>query len=575
MTRHLVAAVLAAALAFGGCDLASPTTPISGVPATPATAPPVPSRAAGCTNAAALTPGVPPPTSGAWSGRVFYEVFVRSFSDSNGDGIGDLDGLSQRLDYLNDGDPATTTDLGVTGIWLMPVAEAASYHGYDVTDYAAVERDYGDRAAIRRFIESAHERGVAVIVDFVINHTSREHPWFRDALDRGPHRDWYSWSDENPHWPAVAGPSPWHESPNGDFFYGAFWDGMPDLNLRNAEVTAEIRRIAEIWLDEIGVDGFRIDAAKHLIEVGPDEQLNTSETLAWLQDFTTAVHEDHPDALVIGEVWDVARTAGGYVPASSDLTFDFGMADAVISALQNGRTPPISTALGETTRFWPPNRAASFLTNHDQDRVVSQLNGDVAAAKLAAFMLLTGPGVPFVYYGEEIGMQGQKPDERIRTPMQWAPKGPGAGFSTVAPWEPLADDWATVNVASQAADPESLLATYRSAIALRAAHPALGSGATTVVDGGSEAVTAWLRVADDETLLAVVNVRPEPVTDYALSLASGSLCGVIAAEVVASIGGASVEIAPPTLTDSGGLDGWVPMPTLAPRSGYLLRLDRE
>ena len=521
-------------------------------------------------------PGVDPPAGETppWADRVFYEVFVRSFADGDGDGVGDFAGLTQRLDYLNDGDPATTDDLGVTGIWLMPVAEAVSYHGYDVTDYNEIEQDYGTRADFEAFIDAAHERGILVIVDLVTNHTSREHPWFQDALAGGERRDWYSWSTSNPGWPPVAGPNPWHRVAGGDdYYYGAFWEGMPDLNLRNAEVSEELESVADFWLDELDVDGFRIDAAKHLIETDGDLQANTPETLAWLADYTQAIHERHPEALVLSEVFDISLTAGGYVPASSDLTFDFGRASAIVSALQQRRTGLLTTALGETIRFWPRNRQASFLTNHDQNRVMSQLSGDIPAAKLAAFMLLTGPGVPFVYYGEEIGMVGQKPDERIRTPMPWSADGPAGGFSTVTPWQPLADGWEAANVALHDADPDSLLSTYRRAIALREASAAPQSGATVPVAGGADPVIAWLRVAGDDRELVVVNVSDATVTDYGLILDDGPLCGVTGAEALASFGDDD-DVLPvaPVITAGGGLDGYRPIPELAPRSGYVIRL---
>ncbi len=575
MGRRLGAVLLIAIL--GGCDPSSSAAPSAGSlpPGSPGSSVPGVGSPAACVPGAVAGGEAPVGPAATWAGRTWYEIFVRSFSDSDGDGVGDLAGLTSKLDYLNDGDPATTDDLGIGGIWLMPVAESVSYHGYDVTDYTSVERDYGDADALQAFVAAAHERGILVIVDFVINHTSRDHPWFQDALDGGPHRDWYLWSETDPRWPPVAGPSPWHRTDAGDYYYGAFWEGMPDLNLRNPEVTAEIGRIAGVWLDELGVDGFRIDAAKHLIETDGEHQANTPETLAWLADFSDAVHTEHPDALVLGEVFDVSRSAGSYVPESSDLTFDFGLAAAMVSALQRGRTPPIRTALDETLRFWPANREASFLTNHDQNRVMSQLNGDVAAAHLAAFMLLTAPGHPFVYYGEELGMQGTKPDERIRTPMQWTGDGPAAGFSTAAPWQRLADGWETVNAAAQGADPASLLSTYREAIALRSAHAALASGGTLVVDGGAEPVIGWLRVAGDERLLLVVNVDDSAVTEYALALGAGPLCGIAEARLLASVGdpaAAAGPVAAPSGNATGGFEDYRPISALQPKSGYLISL---
>jgi alpha-amylase len=554
--RRLGASLLAAVLV--GCGPAPSASP-SASPGPPASAAPT---AVACVPVAVPGGSGPAETPPPWATRTWYEIFVRSFFDSDGDGIGDLAGATSKLEYL--------ADLGIGGVWLMPVAESPSYHGYDVTDYTAVEPDYGDEGALKAFVAAAHERGILVIVDFVINHTSSDHPWFKDALEGGPHRDWYVWSETDLGWPAVAGPSPWHETDAGDYFYGAFSDRMPDLNLRNSDVTAEIDRIAGVWLDDFGVDGFRIDAARHLIEVDGAHQVNTPETLAWLADFSKTVHAGHPDALVLGEVWDVSKTAGGYVPDSADLTFDFGLASAMVSAIQGRRTPPITTALAETITSWPLNREASFLTNHDQNRVMSSLFGDVPAAHLAAFMLLTAPGVPFIYYGEEIGLQGRKPDEQIRTPMPWSGDGPAAGFSTGEPWEPLAEDWPTVNVAAAAADPASLLATYRRAIAFRMEHPALAEGGTLLV-AGEGSVIGWLRAAAGETLLVVVNLDARAVSDYALRLEGGPLCGVAAATYVDGVGDATPTVAAPGINATGGFDAYRPIGTLQPRSGYLIQ----
>jgi glycosidase len=350
---------------------------------------------------------------------------------------------------------------------------------------------------------------------------------------------------------------------------------MPDLNLRNPDVTAEIERIATEWLDDFGVDGFRLDAAQHLIEDDGAHQANTPETYQWLADFSSEVHASHPGALILSEVYAIAKTSASYVPKSSDLSFDFGLASAMVSALGSGRAAPIATALGETIKYWPPNGEASFLTNHDQNRVITQLNGDLASAKLAAGMLLTAPGVPFVYYGEEIGMQGSKPDERLRTPMQWSADAPAGGFSTAAPWESLADDWQTVNVAAQDGDAASLLSTYRSAIGYRKAHGALSNGATFLVEGGAPSVIGWLRATSDDLVLTVFNVGAKAVSDYGLSLGKGPLCGVTSAVVAGSIGEpASTQATAPEVTSKGGLAGYQPIATLGAKSGYVIELQR-
>jgi glycosidase len=205
---------------------------------------------------------------------------------------------------------------------------------------------------------------------------------------------------------------------------------------------------------------------------------------------------------------------------------------------------------------------------------MSQLNDDLAGAKLAAFMLLTAPGTPFVYYGEEIGMTGRKPDERIRTPMLWTVDPPAAGFSTVEAWEALSGDLVGVNVASESRDPDSLLSAYRDLVRVRSANPALGTGATAIVDGGAEPVIGWLRTTAGQTLLAVVNVSDAPVDAYALTLDGGPLCGPVTARLVGSIGGdPAAALAAPVVTAKGGLDAYVPLQRLAPRSGYLIALE--
>lgn len=557
------------ALAVGGCassTVAPSPTPRPSVPAT--VSPTAPSIA--CEPATT-------PVADDWNERVWYEVFVRSFADSDGDGIGDLRGLLERLDHLNDGDPATTDDLGVGGLWLMPIAESVSYHGYDVTDYRAVEPDYGTLGDLRALLDAAHERGMRVIVDFVPNHSSSEHGWFRESLVPGSPRDpWYVWSDEFPGWGGPGGEVVWREG--GDrWYYAYFSETMPELDLTNPDVTAEFRDVARFWVEEVGVDGFRIDAAKHLIATGKDAQVNTPETLAWLAGFRESLGGTLPDGgdpLLVGEVWDLAVVAGAYVPDSLDLTFDFGLATGVRLGLENGRAGPLRTALLDSVRWWPPNRNATFLSNHDQDRIASSLRGDGDALRLGAFLLMTLPGVPFLYYGEEIGLTGRKPDERIRTPLPWTEERPGAGFTSGTPWQPLAEMPTGTSVAAQRDDPSSLLAAYRTLIAARGAEAPLRTGGAAVLETGSESVAAWLRTTADRTLLVVANLSDESVADYALDLAAGPLCGAVVPSVVAAMGlEAGTEPSPPSLTPSGGLDGYRPLRVLPPRIGLVIALE--
>ena len=363
--RHHPLALALVAILAAGCASSTPTpAPVTTVApaaaATPTAAPATPAPGSACT--AATTP-----EAKDWNDRVWYEVFVRSFKDGNGDGIGDLRGLTEQLDYLNDGDPATTTDLGVGGLWLMPIAESPSYHGYDVVDYRTVERDYGTNEDFKAFLAAAHERGIKVIVDLVMNHTSSEHPWFKDAATPGSkHDDWYVWADEQPAWLGPGGQVVWH--PEGKrWFYGVFWEGMPDLNLRNPAVTTELEDIARFWLDEMGVDGFRLDAAKHLIEDGKDAQTNTPETKAWLAGFKEAVAAVNPDALLVGEVWDPPSIAAPYVPDSVDMTFDFGLASGIRLALQNGRAAPLSTRSATRSPRGRPTSRHRFLSQSRPD----------------------------------------------------------------------------------------------------------------------------------------------------------------------------------------------------------------
>ena len=557
------------ALAFGlavvlaGCGTRQPS------PRASLTIPPAPSpTAAACVPS---TSDSDPADLPWWTGRTFYEVFVRSYADSDGDGIGDLRGLTDRLDHLNDGDPATTDDLGVTGIWLMPVAESPSYHGYDVTDYEAVEPDYGTAEDFAAFLDAAHSRGIAVIVDLVINHTSVEHPWFEASRDGDPEfADWYVWSDEHGGFGGPGGRQVWHEA--GDrYFYGYFWEGMPDLNLANDAVTAELQRIAAFWIDEMGVDGFRLDAARHLIEDGGELE-NTPETRAWLVAFRDAVRGSRPDALVLGEVWDATSTSARYVHEGSlDLAFEFGLASAFVSAVRFGDPTSLAAIQAEVTAAYPPGGYASFLTNHDQDRVFDQVGRDMGAAQAAATLLLTSAGVPFIYYGEEIGMRGRKPDERIRTPLAWDGSLPGAGFTTGEPWQDLADGLDEANIAVQTDDPRSLLSHYRTLIRARSGSPALLGGDLRPVTVDSSKVYAIARHLGDETVIVVVNLSEEPVAAPLLSLDSGPLCGRLVAQTVvgATRGGAVVA---PDVTADGGFASWQPVESLGPWETVIVRL---
>ena len=452
-----------------------------------------------------------------WNDAVFYEIFVRSFNDSNGDGIGDFNGITEKLDYLNDGDPNTTADLGVTGIWLMPIFPSPSYHGYDVTDFYGVNPQYGTMEDFKKLLAEAHKRGIRIIIDMALNHTSDQHPWFKEAKKdvNSKYRDWYIWSETDPNYKGPWNERVWHPSTTG-FYYGIFEAFMPDLNYNNPKVTKEMDKVSAFWLKEVGVDGFRLDAAKHLIEESRKQE-NTASTHEWFKDYRPVYKAANPEAMTVGEIsGDTPQTLADYTSGDQlDLVFNFHLANAFISSANRGQAAYATDAITYSGKAMPNAQYASFLTNHDQDRAMSQLYGEVDKAKIAASLLLTSPGAPFIYYGEEIGMVGKKPDENLRRPMQWS-GAENAGFSGGKPWRQPDAGYSEVNVAAQTADPASLLSHYRALIKIRSEHPALRTGATEIVATGNPAVFAALRVFENETILVLVNLSEQPVRDYAL-----------------------------------------------------------
>ena len=396
-------------------------------------------------------------TTGWWEDAVFYEIFVRSFFDSDSNGIGDLNGIIQKLDYLNDGDPTTHSDLGITGIWLMPIMESPSYHGYDCIDYRKVDQEYGTNDGFRQFMDACHQRGIKVILDLMLNHTSNQHPWFQAASSdpNSNYRDWFIWSGVDPGFLGPWGQTVWHRSGNA-YYYGIFWSGMPDLNYANPLVTAEMSSVTRFWLEEMGADGLRLDALRHLIEEG-SIMSDTDATHTWLTTYNQGIDQYAPKALTVGEIWTDTMDIVPYIQNNEiDIAFEFQIANAILQSINSNRPTEWKEALQFALQEYPRNQFATFITNHDQDRVMTQLGENVEKAKLAAAILLTMPGTPFIYYGEEIGMTGAKPDEFIRTPLHWDATQNG-GFTQGTPWEPLNSDYPDRNIADQMADPASHL----------------------------------------------------------------------------------------------------------------------
>ena len=457
-----------------------------------------------------------------WNDAVFYEIFVRSFQDSDGDGIGDLAGLTARLDYLNDGDPATDDDLGVTGIWLMPINDSPSYHGYDAVDYRAINPDYGTLADFETFLAAAHARGIKVIVDFVMNHCSIQHPWFLASAAAYPeYRDWFRWSPtdsgENGPW----GQDVWHWSDSG-YYYGLFWSGMPDLNYDTPAVKTEMFETATWWLDEMGVDGFRLDAVLYIDE---DEGLlqTTPETLDFWADYNAHVKSVNPDMLSVGEAWTGSATVVQYVSEDRlDLCFEFDLAGALLGAAGSGDAGYATGKAAQVYALYPYLQYATFLTNHDQDRCFTILGEDADAARVAASLYLLQPGVPFLYYGEELGMTGSGDHLNIRTPMQWD-AGAQAGFTSGTPWHAVNANHTTRNVAVEDADTGSLLNWYRDLIHLRAETEALRRGEYVPLGCSSSVVMAFLRTVGLQTVLCLVNTADTAVGGLTLTGSAASL----------------------------------------------------
>jgi glycosidase len=509
----------------------------------------------------------------AWTrGATCYEIFVRSFADGDGDGIGDLKGLTAKLDYINDGNPNSQRSLGARCIWLMPVAESPSYHGYDVTNYYRVEPDYGTNDDFRRLAAEAHRRGIKVLVDMVLNHSSNEHPWFQAALrdTASPYRSWYRFSRAKPAEKGPWGQEAWHKSPARDeYYYGIFWHGMPDLNYGNPAVIAEAKKIARYWVDSMHVDGFRLDAVPYLSEDHGRLQ-HSPGTHRVLRDYAAYVRSRKPNAFTVGEVYAPIDSVLSYYPDQLDSYFAFEVADSLVAGVRNGSARNLLGPALRLQREVPAGRWSPFLRNHDQPRTRTELGGDMAKARVASFLLLTMPGMPFVYYGEEIGMVGNKPDERLRTPMQWS-GAPHAGFTSGKPWQQLADDSLTTTVAAQDGDPASLLQLHRRLIHLRAANPALGAGLIIPLTASNDAVAAYLRRNGDRTVLVVANLSGGPLAGVSLASADRVLSAG-SWTLRNPLGGP--KAAPLRVGKDGRLRGYVPLATLAPLEGYLFEIGR-
>jgi alpha-glucosidase len=499
-----------------------------------------------------------------WKHAVFYEIYPRSFYDTNGDGIGDLNGITAKLDYLR--------DLGFDAIWITPFYPSPQVDfGYDVSDYENVDSQFGTLADFDRLVREAHKRKIKIICDFVINHTSDQHPFFKESRSsrESPKRDWYIWRDPKPgggppnNWSSAFGPEAWtYDEQTKQYYYHFFYPAQPDLNWRNAEVAHAMFDSVRFWLKR-GVDGFRVDAIDSLFE---DPQLRdnpltgrlrkgskTEQEQNWL--YNERLPENHqifkalravsdefgPDRVLIGETYAGLEDLPKYYGARDDefqMPFNFRLLQSKLDAAA------FRQAVDETEGALKGRPTNYVLSNHDRPRAYDAFgdgkNND-EIAKLLALMLLTLRGAPFFYYGEEIGMK-TTPPERLedvqdpvgkvywpvdkgrdgeRTPMQWT-AGRNAGFSTAAKtWLGVPPTAVTRNVETMTRDQDSILNFYKRVIRIRRASPALLEGDYLSIDADPR-VFAYRRVKANQTMIVALNMSSEARTIRLTDLPSGA-----------------------------------------------------
>ncbi len=436
----------------------------------------------------------------------FIEVFVRSYKDSNGDGIGDLKGLTSQLDYLQ--------TLGITGIWLMPVYPSADHdHGYAVTDYRAIDPDYGTMADFDSLVAEAHKRGIGIIMDYVMNHSASDNAIFREAAasKANPYRNWYVFADKAPKgWDKQWKPVDGKDGKRG-YFYGIFSPQMPDWNLKNPRVVQYHADNLRFWLNK-GVDGFRFDAVTMFVENGPKAYLDQPENKTVLKSIRAAI-DTYPNRYMICEA---SETPAAYVKAGAcGNAFAFKVQPLIKTSAISGM---LERGLVEALSRPEAARMPLILGNHDSfagDRAIAALSGhDERDYHAAAAIAILASSTPFTYYGEEIGMSnnGKYDDPGLRAPMSWTGDLPAAGFSTAKPYRALAANYATHNVASEEGKFDSLLETYRTLYAVRNAHPVLGTGAMTLQSKGGDKALIFTRKDGGDEAAVLINLSDRPQT---------------------------------------------------------------
>ncbi len=470
--------------------------------------------------------------------RNYYEIFVYSFCDSDGDGIGDLNGVTSKLDYI--------ADMGFNGIWLMPIMPSPSYHKYNVKDYYDIDPQYGTMADFENLVSECDKRGIKLIIDLVMNHTSKEQEWFASAAqslrqqpcgaakdeeclsdtlcpDHNPYVDYYFFADEKP-----ANGS--YYQTGSHYFEAVFSDDMPELNLDNPNVRNEFEKIAKFWLDK-GVGGFRLDAVKEYFSGSPDKNI---EVLSWFMDYCKSVN---PDCYVVGEVWESFTAYTKYYQSGIDSVFGFTMAqeDGKIAKTMNASGADKSvksfaqamvTVETKLASFSNTAIDAPFIGNHDTNRAAGIFRYDLTKMKAAAGLLLTMSGSPFVYYGDEIGLSGSGRDENKRAPMIWDESGSGL---TYGPPNMERQENRFESVEAQLADENSLLNYYRRALRIRNENPCIARGKTEVINITGQDIAAVRRTFEDDSIVIVYNYSDEEksISDELLDLENSQIRGYL------------------------------------------------
>ena len=463
--------------------------------------------------------------------RTWYEIFVYSFCDSDGDGIGDLAGVRSKLDYLQ--------ELGITGIWLMPIHPSTTYHKYNVSDYYAIDAAYGDMEDFEALMADCKAKNIKVILDLVVNHSGYDHPWFQAAaeylkgLPQGqepnpedcPYVDYYTFSKEQRSGMRILNGTDW-------YYEAMFSPDMPDLNLGNPALREEIEKIMAFWIEK-GVAGFRLDAAKEFYSGKASMNI---EVLSWLQRAATAID---PEAYLVAEVWEGFSTVADYYASgiTSIFNFPFGEANgkiiSVIRGAGNAKTvSTYATALEKADKAYgeknPSYIDAPFLSNHDVGRIAGFCAQDPAKTKLAGAMNLFMSGSVFIYYGEEIGMTGAGNDPSKRAPMYWN-SARNEGTTQPPPECAIPEKYPFGSLEEQRGDDGSIYNYYRQAIAIRNAVPAISHGRTTAETALNKGcVSAFRKTWGTEDCIVLMNISPEganvDLTGYAGWLLGAQLC---------------------------------------------------